>query len=239
MEIFVDLKRNIKKLTLQNGVKYSVLHERSDHKNLLDILKLANFSNKSDLIKFVRNQDGFFRFALWNNNFFFASVDQVASKSILYKKENNNLYVYFDTPNENKFKIFISPQIQMNLDNHNPISITDLRLLRRIVRDKKFRDASATRTLSMWDSVRRGEFKWIYPHQENADYVYNSGLQYELNILKKYALPTLMEIPNDSEYYITANRLIKFLKYFVDIDDEKVPCNSLLREFIGGSCFEE
>jgi len=142
-------------------------------------------------------------------------------------------------PKEQKFKIFISPQIQMNLDNHNPISITDLRLLRRIVRDKKFRDASATRTLSMWDSVRRGEFKWIYPHQENADYVYNSGLQYELNILKKYALPTLMEIPNDSEYYITANRLIKFLKYFVDIDDEKVPCNSLLREFIGGSCFEE
>ena len=103
MEIFVDLKENIKILTLKNGVKYFVLYERSDHKNLLDILKLANFSNKSDLIKFVRNQDGFFRFALWNNNFFFAAVDQVASKSILYKKQDNKLYVYFDTPNENKF----------------------------------------------------------------------------------------------------------------------------------------
>ena len=75
------------------------------------------------------------------------------------------------------------------------------------------------------------------PHQEGADYIYNSGLQYEFSILKKYALPTLMEIPNNSEYYITANRLIKFLKYFIDIDDDNVPCNSLLREFIGGSCF--
>ncbi len=142
-------------------------------------------------------------------------------------------------PDEQTFKIFISPQLQMNLDNHNPISITNLRLLRRIVRDKQFRNASALRTISMWESVRNGEFKWIYPNQEHADYVYNSGLQYELCVLKKYALPTLREIPNDSEYFITANRLIKFLKYFVDIEDEFVPNNSLLREFIGGSCFRE
>jgi len=140
-------------------------------------------------------------------------------------------------PKENVFRIFISPQIQMNLDDHNPISITNLRLLRRIVRDKQFRNAPALRTIGMWDSVREGEFKWIYPHQEQANYVYNSGLQYELCVLKKYALPTLKEIPNDSEYFMTANRLIKFLKYFVDIDDSNVPCNSLLREFIGGSCF--
>ena len=90
-----------------------------------------------------------------------------------------------------------------------------------------------------YQCVRAGEFKWIYPNQEHADYVYNSGLQYELSVLKKYALPTLQEIPYDSEYYITANRLIKFLKYFIDIDDNFVPCNSLLREFIGGSCFFE
>jgi len=140
-------------------------------------------------------------------------------------------------PKRQIYKIYISPQLQMNLDDHNPISITNLRLLRRIVRDKKFRNAPAIRTLSMWDSVRRGEFKWIYPYQEKADYVYNSGLQYELCVMKKYALPTLMEIPYDNEYYVTANRLIKFLKYFVDIDDSFVPCNSLLREFIGGSCF--
>ena len=142
-------------------------------------------------------------------------------------------------PNEQTFKIYISPQLQMNLDDHNPISITNLRLLRRIVRDKQFRNASALRTIGMWESVRAGEFKWIYPNQEHADYVYNSGLQYELSVLKKYALPTLKEVPNDSEYYITANRLIKFLKYFVDISDDHVPCNSLLREFIGGSCFRE
>ncbi len=142
-------------------------------------------------------------------------------------------------PAKNKFKIFISPQLQMNLDDHNPLSITNLRLLRRIVRDKKFRNASALRTINMWQSVRRGEFRWIYPGQEQADYVYNSGLQYELCVMKKYALPTLKEVPEDSKHYITANRLLKFIKYFVDIDDSYVPCNSLLREFIGGSCFSE
>lgn len=142
-------------------------------------------------------------------------------------------------PHEKTFKIFISPQLQMNLDDENPISITNVRLIRRIVRDAQFRNAPAIRTISMWDSVRRGEFRWIYPNQEQADYVYNSGLAYELNVLKKYALPTLQDIPNDSEYYMTANRLIKFLKYFVDIEDFHVPCNSLLREFIGGSCFTE
>lgn len=141
-------------------------------------------------------------------------------------------------PKENKFKIFISPQLQMNLDDHNPISITNVRLIRRIVRDKKFRNASALRTISMWESVRKGEFRWIYPNQEQADYVYNSGLQYELCVMKKYALPTLQEIPSDSEHYITANRLIKFMKYFTDISDDYIPCNSLLREFIGGSCFD-
>jgi len=141
-------------------------------------------------------------------------------------------------PKHQKYKIFISPQLQVNIDYHNPISITNLRLLRRIVRDKKFRNSPASRTISMWDSVRRGEFKWIYPHQEGADYIFNSGLAYELCVMKKYAMDTLQEIPRDSEHFITANRLIKFLKYFKDINDAHVPCNSLLREFIGGSCFD-
>lgn len=142
-------------------------------------------------------------------------------------------------PQHQKFKIFISPQLQINLDYHNPISITNVRLLRRIVRDRKFRNAPASKTIDMWPSVRRGEFRWIYPHQEGADYIYNSGLTYELCVMKKYALDTLMEIPRESEHFITANRLIKFLKYFSDIDDAYVPNNSLLREFIGGSCFED
>jgi uridine kinase len=89
----------------------------------------------------------------------------------------------------------------------------------------------------MWASVRRGEFKWIYPYQETANYVFNSELTYELAVLKKHAYRTLNNIPRDSEYFITANRLLKFLKYFKDIDDEFVPNNSLLREFIGGSVF--
>ena len=142
-------------------------------------------------------------------------------------------------PKHQKFKIFIAPQFQLNIDYHNPISYTDIRLLRRIVRDKKYRGASAERTLDMWPSVRRGEFKWIYPYQEGCNYVYNSALTYELCVLKKYALPALQEVKADSPYYVTANRLIKFLKYFKDMDDKWVPCNSLLREFIGGSCFAE
>ncbi len=141
-------------------------------------------------------------------------------------------------PQHQKYKIFISPQLQVNVDYQNPINITNLRLLRRIVRDRKFRNAPASKTIGMWGSVRRGEFRWIYPHQEGADYIFNSSLTYELGIMKKHALDTLMEIPRESEHFITANRLIKFLKYFKDIDDEQVPNNSLLREFIGGSCFD-
>ena len=140
-------------------------------------------------------------------------------------------------PKHQKFKIFISPQIQVNMDNHTPISTTDLRLLRRLVRDKQFRNSSAEKTMDMWKSVRNGEFKWIYPHQEQSNYVYNSELSYELCVLKKYAMPLLKEISNESEFYITANRLIKYLKYFKEIDEDAIPCNSLIREFIGGSCF--
>ena len=91
----------------------------------------------------------------------------------------------------------------------------------------------------MWPSVRRGEFKWIYPYQEGCNFIYNSALTYELNVMKKYALPALLEIPSDSPHFITANRLIKFLKHFKDMDDKWIPCNSLLREFIGGSCFKD
>ncbi len=136
-----------------------------------------------------------------------------------------------------KFNIYISPQTQLHIDNHNPISITELRLLRRIVRDQKFRNSSAIETMDMWPSVRRGEFKWIYPTQKEANYVFNSELSYELAVLKKHAVEQLQAIPSDNEHFITANRLLKFLKYFDDIEDDIVPCNSLLREFIGGSSF--
>lgn len=140
-------------------------------------------------------------------------------------------------PKYQKFKIYISPLSQINIDDHNPINATEIRLLRRIVRDAKYRKTDPSETFSMWPSVRRGEFKWIYPYQEGADYIYNSELTYELGVMKKYALPVLEAIDRNDEYFITANRLVKFLKYIRDIDDRYVPCNSLLREFIGNSCF--
>ena len=125
----------------------------------------------------------------------------------------------------------------MHIDDQNPISISDIRLIRRMVRDHNYRNYDCEKTLSIWQSVRRGEFRWIYPHQEKADYVFNSELTYELCVMKKYALPLLEKITPDSPNYIAANRLIKFLKYFADIKDRWVPCNSILREFIGDSIF--
>jgi len=142
-------------------------------------------------------------------------------------------------PKHQKFKIYIAPQAQINIDNHSPLSTTDLRLIRRIVRDMQFRNCPAAGTIDMWPSVREGEFRWIYPNQEGANYVFNSELTYELAVLRTKALPALREIkPTDPEYLV-ANRLIKYLKYFRPIEDESlIPCNSLLREFIGGSCFK-
>jgi len=142
-------------------------------------------------------------------------------------------------PKHQKFKIYISPQAQINLDNHNPISLTDLRLLRRIVRDKKFRNASAAETISMWPSVRKGEFTWIYNTQEGADYVFNSLLSYELCVMKKFAMPLLANIDTSAPQFPVAERLMRMLKYFVDMDDKWVPNNSLFREFIGDSCYQD
>lgn len=141
-------------------------------------------------------------------------------------------------PKDRKFKIYIAPLAQRNIDNHNPISLTDLRLVRRIVRDRNFRGTDPVQTLSMWNSVRKGEHKWIYPHMEGADYIFNSELGYELLVLKKYGVDSLKAIPNDSPYYVMANRLLKFLKVYRSIPDDAVPNNSLLREFIGGSVFK-
>lgn len=139
--------------------------------------------------------------------------------------------------NELKFKVYIAPQVQLHIDDHNPIPITDVRLLRRMVRDNATRHTPCEKTLDMWSSVRKGEFQWIYPHQATADFVFNSVLSYEFCVMKKHALPLLEAVPTDSPYFIQANRLIKFLKYFKDISDNWIPCNSILREFIGGSIF--
>lgn len=138
---------------------------------------------------------------------------------------------------EKKFKIYVSALTPLGLDEHNRISTTDNRLLRRIVRDSKFRAYPAIRTLEVWDSVRLGEEKNIFPYQEEADVMFNTALVYELPILKQYAEPMLYGVPQDSPHYAEAKRLIKFLSYIMGLDSESVPPNSLLREFIGGSCF--
>lgn len=137
---------------------------------------------------------------------------------------------------KDKFKIYISVLTQINLDNHNRIPTTDLRLIRRIVRDYNFRGYSAEKTILNWDSVRRGEDKNIFPYQEEADIMFNSACLYELAILKKYAKPLLEEIKDNNEAFIESNRVLKFLQYFVELDDElDIPPTSIIREFIGGS----
>ena len=140
-------------------------------------------------------------------------------------------------PDESKFKIYISALTQLNVDEHNRISTTDGRLIRRIVRDARTRGHSAAKTISMWDSVRRGEEQNIFPYQEEADAMFNSALIYELSVIKPHVEPLLFAIPRDSEEYQEAKRLLKFLDYFLGVSSENIPNNSILREFVGGSCF--
>lgn len=138
---------------------------------------------------------------------------------------------------ENKYKIYISALTQLNIDEHNPIPTTDGRLLRRIVRDARTRGTSARETIAMWDSVRRGEEKNIFPYQEQADVIFNSALVYELAVLKQYAEPLLFGIDRDAPEFLEAKRLLKFLDYFLGVGSDRIPQNSILREFIGGSAF--
>ena len=144
----------------------------------------------------------------------------------------------YQLPKENKFKVYISALTQLNIDEHNRIPTTDGRLIRRMVRDARTRGTSAKQTIAMWPSVRRGEEENIFPYQEDADVMFNSALIYELAVLKQYAEPVLFGIEKDCEEYIEAKRLLKFLDYFVGIGSENIPKNSLLREFVGGGCFQ-
>ncbi|HEX2946074.1 MAG TPA: nucleoside kinase [Clostridia bacterium] len=142
-----------------------------------------------------------------------------------------------EIPREQKFKIYVSALTSMNIDDHNRIPTTDNRIIRRIVRDHQFRGSSALNTIKRWPSVRRGEGKNIFPFQEGADVMFNSALMYELSVLKTFAEPLLNEVNNTEEEYSEANRLLEFLSYFLPIDPKDVPANSIIREFLGGSCF--
>ncbi len=141
-------------------------------------------------------------------------------------------------PEENKFKIFISAMTQLNIDDHNRISTSDSRLIRRIVRDNQFRGRDAATTIASWDYVARGEERNIFPYQENADVIFNSATIYELSVLKQYVEPLLFKIQQQEEEYIGAKRLIKFLDYFLGANESDIPNNSILKEFLGGSCFK-
>lgn len=143
----------------------------------------------------------------------------------------------YSLPKESKFKIYISALAQLNIDEHNRISTTDGRLIRRMVRDARTRGTEAAKTIAMWPSVRRGEDKYIFPFQEEADIMFNSSLIYELAVLKPYAEGLLFGIPKDVPEYIEAKRFLKFLDYFIGINSKDIPKNSLLREFVGGSIF--
>ncbi|NLW39845.1 MAG: nucleoside kinase [Tissierellia bacterium] len=139
-------------------------------------------------------------------------------------------------PEKNKFKIYISALTQLNIDAHKRISTTDTRFIRRLVRDNKFRGNDVFRTFELWQGVIEGEEKNIFPYQEEADIMFDSALVYELSVLKKHAIPLLRQVDNSSIYYSEARRLLQFLKYFIDIEEENIiPPNSILREFIGGA----
>ena len=140
-------------------------------------------------------------------------------------------------PAENKYKIYVSALTTILLDKHNYIPTTDNRLLRRIIRDSKYRGSSAESTIARWSSVRAGEEKWIFPYQENADAMFNSALLFELAVIKDHIEPILRKVPNNRPEYSEAHRLLHFLSYFVSIQDTELPPTSLLREFLGGSSF--
>ena len=144
----------------------------------------------------------------------------------------------YSLPAESKFKIYISALTSLNVDDHNRIPTTDGRLIRRMVRDARTRGASAQHTIRMWPSVRRGEEKYIFPYQEEADVMFDSALIYELAVLKQYAEPLLFSIQKGEPEYFEAKRLLKFLEYFLTIPNDDLPNNSLCREFVGGSIFD-
>ncbi len=165
-----------------------------------------------------------------------------------FKREKNEVVIFEgihainpelikDIPAEKIAKVYVSPLTTLSMDDHNRIPTTDVRLLRRIVRDYLFRGYSALDTLKRWDSVRKGEQKYIFPYQNDADFFFNSALVYELAVLKRYAEPLLYRISSEHSEYSEARRLLKFLSYFQDINPDQVPSTSILREFIGKSGF--
>src|SRR5699024_11174427 len=206
----------------------------------LDVLDLELIN--MDLLKLIEGQ------SIELPKFNFRTSKREQSGKVIKVDENQPIIIEgihglnpkltYEIPEKNKFKIYISALTQLNLDSHNRISTTNIRLIRRMVRDVKFRGNDPIRTFELWKGVRKGEEENIFPYQEEADAMINSSLVYEMSVLKKYIMPLLKEIDNSSIYYSDARKLLRFLEYFVDIEDESaIPTNSILREFIGGASF--
>ena len=141
-------------------------------------------------------------------------------------------------PAKQKYGIYASALTSLSIDDHNCIPTTDNRLLRRIVRDAKTRGVSPKDTIARWPSVRRGEDRWIFPFQENADAMFNSSLLFEIAVIRDFAIPVLRSVPRNCAEYAEASRLLKFLHYFHSLPENEIPPTSLLREFLGGSSFK-
>lgn len=204
----------------------------------LEALDLKLFdSQMADLLDSKKVKAPTYNFVLgkkeYNRDLYLGENDILVIEGIhaLDNKILNNI------PREKKYKIYISPLTELNLDEHNRISTTDNRLLRRIIRDNRTRGYDVEKTLGVWPSVRAGEEKYIFPYQDEADYTFNSALIYEIGVLKTYVEPLLFSVPSDSQYYEEAKRLLNFLRLFLPIPSDAIEKQSIVREFIGGSVF--
>lgn len=201
-------------------------------------LKLFN-SQLADLLKGEKVQVPTFNFGLGKKEY--RHELQLAEDDIIVIEGIHalNPKILTSIPRENKFKIYICPLTEINMDDHNRVSTTDNRLLRRIIRDNRTRNYSVEKTLAAWGKVRAGEEKYIFPYQDEADFTMNSALIYEIGALKTYVEPLLYSVPYDSPYYEESKRLLNFLRIFLPIPADEIPKDSVLREFIGNGCFHD
>lgn len=201
-------------------------------------LKLFN-SQLADLLKGEKVQVPTFNFSLGKKEY--RHELQLAEDDIIVIEGIHalNPKILTNIPRENKFKIYICPLTEINMDDHNRVSTTDNRLLRRIIRDNRTRNYSVEKTLAAWGKVRAGEEKYIFPYQDEADFTMNSALIYEIGALKTYVEPLLYSVSYDSPYYEESKRLLNFLRIFLPIPADEIPKDSVLREFIGNGCFHD